>query len=200
MRKAYVAVVVAIAVAAFSSCVTPAARQLETAVRVNHEALRLEADYLDHRTLGVRYGDRQNPFVAAPMLITPVEFLVFDAVITGIPDGYEVELDDIELEFGGQTHSLSTPSRMRTYWDSTSAGSEMNAIEERRFYALIDSEMINRTSEPATGSAEGLLVFRARSFPLYGEGRLTIPVYNVSTGRVERVSAPLQFIEDRTAR
>lgn len=195
LRSMFAAVGVLVVLA---GCVTPPARQLQSPTLVDHELFRLEMEYLDRTLLAARYGGTDNPFIAAPMFITPVEFLVFDLAVTEIAAGHELEVERIEFDFGGQSHSPTTPARMRTYWASTDVSARMNAIDEQRFYSLLNNEMINRSPGAITGSGEGLLVFRARSFPEYGEGTLTIPIYSPSEGRVERITIPVRFTEDRS--
>lgn len=181
-----------------SGCTTPPPqRSLVHEIAGGGDYAGIRAEYLPQEILRLRYPGRVNPFIAVPMVITPVEFLVFSAEISNrLPTG-QIHLDRIELTIGGDTYNPSTPSRMRGYWDNMDTLDQLDAVQRTQFYRRIDMEMINRTNRPIDGTASGLLVFRGRSFPVAGTGRLTIPVQDTATGRVHREEVTFEFQEVR---
>lgn len=197
MRKIVIlAVLVAVATV---SCVTTPQRTLVDPLVLDGELLVARADYLPPELLRIRYG-RTNPFIALPMLLTPVEFLVLNTEIRNMSASGVIELNRVELHVGGQTYSPTTPARMRAYWESTDSLDDMNAVDRRRFFSLIDTEMINRSTRPVEGVAAGLLIFRGRRFPVDGPGRIIIPITDTATGRIHRETIEFEFAEIRDGR
>ena len=179
-----------------TGCVSaPPQRSLINEIAGGGDYAGIRAEYLPQEILRVRYPGRVNPFIAVPMVVTPVEFLVFSAEISNRWPTGQIHLDRIELTIGGETYNPSTPARMRGYWDNLDTLDQLDAVQRTQFYRRIDMEMINRTNRPVDGTASGLLVFRGRSFPVAGTGRFTIPVQDTATGRVHREEVTFEFRE-----
>ena len=191
----------AILVAVVSGCTTlgDTRQQIEPA-ELSNEAIVISARYLPRSERWERWGREPNPFIAPRLILTPTELVVFDVFLENLRDGYAIALDQISLEFGGESSALQYPSSLRIFWSTHEVEDQLTGYDERQFFEAIDRDMVTRGEQNGLReSALGLMVFRGR-FPEEGIARIVVPTINLEDGSRERHSLRVLFRELSTER
>lgn len=178
-----------------SGCITNAqVRQLTAPVVLENDDISATIDYLPPPVLNARYRVKLNPFIAPPMFVTPVEFLVFNVTIRNMTDDRLIDLESTELWYGDTSYRPLSPSSLTIFWETMDATEDVKGPDRVQFFRLIETELATRSGRPVEDTAAGLLVFRGR-FPKSGSARLTFSITEVSGDRPTRHSVRFFFDE-----
>lgn len=190
----------AIALTAFlllSGCVT---RRVSDGIIVEtNDEITITVEYLTPKDLDDRYIERNVPFIAPPMFLTPTEFMVFEIFIETTEPGAIINTAEIELDFGDKTRVALTPPQLQHFWERVHAYEDITGANRERFLRILNRDMINKPPSEKNGVAGGITVFSGRSFPNEGIARIYVPVTSLATGRTtrHRVLVPFREIDPR---
>jgi hypothetical protein len=151
--------------------------------------------FMDETTLRARYGRTYNPFISvSDVRAMPRDFMVFKLNVEEVKKRIKIIRKDIEFSFEGKNVDPVSDFNLLQYWEREQGRSgNVDYSAARRRDAFIRAEIFPKeVLIPPGGGVSGLLVFSA-NFARYGEGRLTIPIYDENERPLERQEISFQF-------
>ena len=144
---------------------------------LSEQGITLTLNYLTEDQLIVKFGKKNNPFIAPPSVVGINQEMVFELSVESQPAG-EILLKEVELQFGGKAEGPKNIFHLTRFWEVELTRGDTAEYTLGRMKQVIKKNLLpNKTIiKPGSGST-GLVAFLGK-FPRYGNFTLYIPVFN----------------------
>ncbi|MBN2325211.1 MAG: hypothetical protein JXQ30_15890 [Spirochaetes bacterium] len=145
--------------------------------------LSISLRHVSGQEIDERFGDRNNPFMQSPALLSEKQFLLFELLIEPEPSfngPFVLNSKDIELQFGGINVGPKNQFLLSRYWshelqqeivDTRYKGWTMGKVD-----AVIDKNLLPNKVRIDRGAMVRKLVLFEGGFPRYGNATVYVPL------------------------
>jgi hypothetical protein len=149
--------------------------------------------FMDETMLKSRYGYKFNPFIAITHVMTPIRFMVFKLNIEEVKRPLFLKLDQMRFTLGGILGGPMNRQALASYWQTEDESSGITSLERTdRDRYLREETMVDQILIPAGGRYSCLIVFFA-NYPLGGEAKLSLPLFDENKKLVDKVEFTYEF-------
>jgi hypothetical protein len=157
------------------------------------ENIVVHAEYLSDGDLVERYGSRDNPFIAPPSIFREKRYMVFELTVQALDQPATFRLSDLEFSFGNTTTAPTNQFHLANDWKRKDESDGLQHVRASARQRLISSEILPNRDDMEPGDTLTGLVLFAGKYPRYGEGSLTVPVYEKTGRPLDRVTLLWEF-------